>query len=352
MKVLFINNYPMDRAWELWKRGDDPANHLWGVTHLPQYGITVDILPYEKFVILKNGLGGRLKRFGDLDQQLRILLRQAHYDVVYSACQTNTHLLAFLRTHGLFRKPLVAVIHRSLLPKTPRSQVFIDGHDRLLCLSHVFKERLEDRFDVPEGKLEVLPWAVDLSFYEAAGYSEYEHEFILTVGKTMRDHDTLVKAFLEIDYPLLISCGKQSIPIIPELPSHIQVRSTIVSFKELFKDYQKAYAVAIPIKVSPDSPPNLDGLTSLLEAMAVGKAVVMTYNDLIGIDIEKEGIGIWVKPDDVEGWRRVISYLLAHPQETKEMGGRAYSLCKKKYNLEIYSAKLATILKEVVAQNH
>jgi glycosyltransferase involved in cell wall biosynthesis len=351
MKVLFINNYPMDRAWERWKRGVDPANHLWGTADLPKYGIAVDILPHEKFPMLKKGLWRRLGYLGDIDQQLRILLRRSQYDVVYSACQSNTHLLSFLRSCGLFRKPLVAVINRSLMPKTPRSRTFVDGHDRLLCLSEVFKQRLEERFRVPEGKFEVLPWAVDLSFYEAARCSGDKPEFILAAGKLMRDNDTLAEAFLEIDYPVLMACGEQCVPTILGLPSHIRVRSHLVSIRELLNDYKKAYAVAIPIKIVPDSPPNTDGWTSLLEAMAVGKAVVMTRNDLIGIDIEREGFGIWVEHGDVEGWRQAISYLLAHPSETREMGERAYRLCKEKYNMEMYSSKLAAILKDVVAQN-
>jgi glycosyltransferase involved in cell wall biosynthesis len=351
MKVVFINNYPMETAWERWKRGDDPANHLWGIADLPKYGVAVDILPYEKFPMLKKGLWRRFGYFGDIDQQLRILLRRSRYDVVYSACQTNTHLLAFLHSGGLFRKPLVAVLHHSPMAKTPRSQMFIDGHDKLLCLSQALKERLEERFHVPEGKLEVLHWGVDLSFYETARFSTDEPEFVLTAGKLMRDNDTLAKAFLEIDYPVFMACGKQCAPTIPGLPPHIRVRSHLVSIKELLNDYKKAYAVAIPIQIVPGSPPNYDGLTSLLEAMAVGKAVVMTRNDLIGIDIEKEGMGIWVEPGDVEGWRQAIAYLLAHPGETMKMGERAYRLCKEKYNLEMYSSRLAAILKDVVAQN-
>jgi len=76
----------------------------------------------------------------------------------------------------------------------------------------------------------------------------------------------------------------------------------------------------------------------------MGKAVIMTRNRQIDIDIEKEGIGIFIKPGDVEGWKRAIYYLLEHPQETEEMGDRARSLCESRYNLEYFSSRLASIL--------
>lgn len=337
--------------WESWKRGESARHHLWGVTHLPKHGIAVDILPYEKFAILKKDrLGRRLRSLGDIDQQLRVLLRWPQYDIVYSACQNITYLLAFLRSHGVFRKPLVATMH-GVLAKTSKNQMFIDGHDRLLCLSQVVKEQLEERFHVSEGKLELLHWGVDLSFYETVRCSRNKHEYILAAGKTMRDYDTLAKAFLEINYPLLICCDKHSAPTIPDLPSYVRVRSSLVTNRELLSDYRKAYAVAIPLNTPQGRPPSIIGLTSLLEAMAMGKAVVMTRTRPVDIDIEKERIGIWIEPGDVEGWRRAISYLLAHPHEAMEMGKRGYLLCKKEYNLEAFSTKLAAILRDVLSQN-
>jgi glycosyltransferase involved in cell wall biosynthesis len=82
--------------------------------------------------------------------------------------------------------------------------------------------------------------------------------------------------------------------------------------------------------------------------MAMGKAVIMTRNQQIDIDIEKEGIGIFVEPGDVEGWKQAIFYLLEHPQETEEMGNRARSLCENRYNLDEFSSKLSEVLKSVI----
>ena len=107
--------------------------------------------------------------------------------------------------------------------------------------------------------------------------------------------------------------------------------------------YRRAFAIAIPLTETED----LAGLTSLLDAMAVGKPVIMTRNKHIDLDLEKEGIGLWVKPGDLAGWQQAIAYLLAHPEEAAAMGDRGRRLCETKYNLDVFTNTLARTLKRV-----
>jgi glycosyltransferase involved in cell wall biosynthesis len=347
MKVLFTNNYPMDKALEEWRRGEYPGHHLWGITHLPEFGIDVDILPYEQYTVL-NKIGKILKLGNYLDQQVRVFLRSSKYDLVYSACQDNTLFLSILRGIGIFRKPIAAVIHHPM-DKSRRNDMYVKGHDRLLCLSKSVLRELENEFNIGKEKTCVLDWGVDLAFYDKGkniSTLKSENSFIVSAGKSSRDYNTLAKAFFEIDYPLKIYCSARSAPSLSDLPSNISVKYNhptfnAISYSELLPEYNKAYAVAIPL-IETDS---MAGLTSLLDAMAMQKAVIMTKNYRIDLDIEKEGIGIWVDPGDVRGWHHAVTYLLAHPGEANQMGNRGYHLCKSKYNLEKFSSKLASIFK-------
>lgn len=361
MKVLFTNNYPMDRAWELWNKGENPGHHLWGITHLSKYGINVDILPYEKYAIL-NRIGHWLGLRNYVDQQLRILFKQNQFDIVYSASGDNTLLLSLLRVLGIFRKPIVVAMHHPLR-NTLKNRLSIKGYDKILCLSNRIKEYFKDRFDGCEEQLEVLEWAFDLPFYDQNRVKndssiKDESGFILSAGHTRRDYNTLAKAFSEINYPLRIYCSEKTALNIPKLPTNVEVHYGKVlgrhalSYRDLIQEYEEAYAVAIPLDIPSDKADSITlvGVTSLLEAMTMGKAVVMNENKQIGIDIEKEGIGIWAEQGDVQSWQRAISYLLAHPQETKKMGNRGRCLCENKYNLELFSSRLARSLKDVLSE--
>jgi glycosyltransferase involved in cell wall biosynthesis len=354
MKVLLLNNYPMDRSWELWQNGEYPGQHLWGATHLAKHGIEVEIVPYQTSKLL-NKIGRRLGLGDHLDQQLRILLRHTDYDAVYSACQTNTFLLAFLRSLKLFRKPLVALIHHPFSAPF-KDSLFLNGHDRLLCLSEKVMEPFAQRPDIHK-KMDFIAWGADLPFYDAdlpaAGtlpeVAPIAHEpVIVSAGKTERDHDTLVKACLSSGCALKIYCSANTAPRLGALPQRIEIHASnsahnAVSYQELLTAYRHAFAIAIPLTKTH----NLAGLTSLLDAIAVGKPVIMTRNPHIELDIEKEGIGFWVEPDDVQGWQQAIAYLLAHPEEASAMGDRGRRLCEKKYSLDGFTDTLARALHQV-----
>lgn len=350
MKALFINNYPMDHAWELWKKGEYPGHHLWGATHLSKHGIEVEIVPHQTSKLL-NKIGRKIGCGDHLDQQLRILFRRTDYDVIYSACQTNTFLLSLLRSLRLFHKPLVALIHHPL-KRCLRDTLFLSGHDRLLCLSSAAMKPFAHDLSVSK-KMDLVEWGAELLFYDLeaqkAAFTDNPQPFIVSAGKTERDHDTLVKAFLSIDYPLKIYCSANTAPSLTGLPEHIEINASnsshnAVSYQEILAAYRNAFAIAIPLAKTN----NLAGLTSLLDAMAVGKPVIMTRNQSIDLDVEKEGIGFWVEPEDVQGWQQAIAYLLAHPEEALAMGDRGRHLCETKYNLNAFTTTLAKNLKSVL----
>lgn len=339
----------MDHAWDLWQNGEYPGHHLWGATHLSQHGIEVEIFPHQASECL-NKIGRKIG-FGDqLGQQLQILFSHADYDVIYSACQTNTSLLSLLRSLHLFHKPLVALIHHPL-KHTLKDVLFLNGHDRLLCLSETAIQPFVSKPNLSK-KMALIEWGADLSFYRLKSPNveakASNSAFFVSAGKTERDHNTLVKAFLAIDCPLKIYCSAATAPDVTPLPKHIEVNASnsshnAVSYQEILATYRNAFAIAIPLTKTN----NLAGLTSLLDAMAVGKPVIMTRNRHIGLDIEKEGIGLWVEPENVSSWQQAIAYLLAHPDKAAEMGDRGRRLCEKRYNLDVFTNTLARTLKSV-----
>jgi glycosyltransferase involved in cell wall biosynthesis len=369
MKLLFAINSHIDDEWNLWKNNQKtqcPEHFLWGCTKLHKYGINVELLPYEKYSFLKK-IGYKF-RLGDIDQQLRMILTQAEYDMIYSSCQTSTILLSILRYFGLFKKPIVVKLERPFKNNFANKLIinfFAQGHDKILCLSKRLYNQLKDDFGVNEDRIELIEWGADLPSYdiedikkEINTQSQSDCNFVISTGGTSRDYNTLVKAFAEINYPLQIYCSGVSAPTVDNIPKNVSVHyshpteKNTLTFREILAEYDRSYAIAIPLNIPPEMADysNSFGLTSLLDAMAIGKAVVITRNKQIDIDVEKERIGFWVETGDVNGWRQAINYLLEHPDETKEMGRRARYLCETKYNLETFSAKLADSLKKVLVQ--
>jgi glycosyltransferase involved in cell wall biosynthesis len=370
MKVLILSNQELSDIYAKWKAEGEQARaeHLWGATTLNRHGIEVDILPYRRFGVLK--FISKINVLGDLDQQVRVLFSASNYDAIYSAHHLTTPLLALLRKLKLLKTPLVAIAYQSFAPGLVSrffTALCVDGNDRIICLHPQLKDDLMQEFKLSEAKLSVAEWGVDLPFYEAiasssrtethkesAGHQESalpidpsEPPLILSTGKTYRDYATLLKGIESLHCQLKISCFDiESVKAGLSLPANAHFYDGILPWRAVLQEYRKAYAVAIPLGDYPQKPNNAVGLTVLLEAIAFGKPVVMTRNNLSRyiMDIEAAGIGLWVKTGDVKGWQDAFGYLLDHPAEAAKMGQRARQLAEQDLNLEVFSAKVAAVL--------
>ena len=89
------------------------------------------------------------------------------------------------------------------------------------------------------------------------------------------------------------------------------------------------------------------GLTTLVEAFALGIPVICSRNPNFEMDIDKEEIGITVAYNDVEGWINAIHRIADHPEEAQKMGANARKLAEKRFNLEIFSHEIAESLLEI-----
>lgn len=350
MKIALINNYDMRGIAKLREEEgmNAPAQHLWGLLGLPDYGIEVEVVDFKQLSFLKK-LSDKLKILGDLDQQWKLLKNQRRYDVVYSAHHLTTLLLSALRIVGLLKIPIVAIAYQA-----PRShnffwtwfvRIFMGGNDRILCLSQALLEDLAN-FGIPRSKLSVIGWGVDLPHYPM-GRMEIpaQERFVFSSGKSYRDYPTLLAGIEHYQLTICGAGGKTiwSDPLV-QPPHNINIIERMVHWTEFIDIYQSSYIVAIVLEENHDRFKNAIGFTVLSEALAVGKAIIMTRNDYCGIDVEAEGIGLWVEPGDAAGWQKAIRYLMENPQVAEAMGQRARKLAENRYNLALFTEDLARSL--------
>ena len=107
-------------------------------------------------------------------------------------------------------------------------------------------------------------------------------------------------------------------------------------------------AVLVPLAVQHLRVDNAIGLTAVLEALSLGVPVVVTRNDFLGIDIEAEGVGVWVAPGDPGDWSRTLSDLAQDLPRLRAMGRRGRQLAENRLNIETYARVLADNIAAVV----
>ena len=357
LKILFVNNYDMRRAIVEYNQGTYPGHHLWGTLQLPDYGWHVGTLPFRKLTS-ENRLVEKLRRWGTVDQQVMTSLCK-NYDVVYSGSLDAVKTLAIMRAAKLWHRPIVSIVHhpvpdaRHHTPKPKQLtgllealvwRLILRGADLLVCLSEKVEESIVKPYPELRTRTHVVDWGPDLSFYP---YVPGKGMWVVSAGKTHRDYDTLCAALKSVQIPTKIFCSVDCAPQRVVSPWVDVVRGgykeNVVSYTELRTWYDSAMVIAVPLR----EVDGLTGLTSLLDAMAMGKPVIITRNHCLDIDVEKEGCGLWVEPGDVDGWRSALSYMVEHRSEAEAMGRRGRALCECRYNIQQFAKQLAGIIKSL-----
>lgn len=175
-----------------------------------------------------------------------------------------------------------------------------------------------------------------------------EKAFIST-GKENRDFATLLKAFADTGLPIDIytTRDKSYEQLLKQYASYTNIRA---HFTGGIIPHQLAIEVCrskVVVICCLDFPYTV-GLTTLVEALALGLPVICSRNPKFEMDIEKEEAGIYVDYNDTEGWKKAISYLYTHPEEAQRMGANGRKLAEREYNLEHYSRELAGILTDTI----
>ena len=110
-----------------------------------------------------------------------------------------------------------------------------------------------------------------------------------------------------------------------------------ISYPELRDLYANARAVLIPLIFDAN---DTSGYTNLLEAMAMGKPILMTYSGCLDIDVEKIGVGYIIPPENPEAWVKAIEDLLKNPERAKAMGDRGLEASQNQFSQEAFGTAL------------
>jgi glycosyltransferase involved in cell wall biosynthesis len=336
-RVLVLNDYALRQGLHRHRRGDYPAHLLYGLVQLRAR--------FDVALLREDGWAARLPRrrlWRNLSTQVRALLAARRYDVLVSGSGYETLLAAVARRLLRLRRPgLVAIVHRP----PPAGAVgrlvrfAYAAHHTLLCISPLAYAELAA--GTRAGNVRRVDWGVDLDFYRPTPVPGEGPVRLLSVGKTKRDHDVLVRAMAGLPALLTLYCDAASAPDTP-LPPNVTVHvappgGESVSYAALHREYARSHLVAVPLRRSND----LNGFSSVMEAMASGRGVLCTRTRGAAVDPEALGFGRCAPPGDAAGWRDLIAEVVRDPVLLAEWGERARKVAESDYDLERFVVEIA-----------
>ncbi len=348
MKVYFYHTRLTTESYIEWKQGLFPGHILYGQPELEKYGMQFVMHPYRHFP-------SRLRLM--LYVLCAVMSHRREFDAIYATSFRGLELVVFLHALGILRKPIyvwhhTAVTRAASSLREMLSRLFYRGIDGMFffCQKHIDESLRSPK--APAHKVHLVHWGPDLPFYDllrrdCPAVPMTTPRFIST-GKENRDIPTLMHAFAatrhHLDVYIAEECGnlnyRRIIEALPPSPNiDVHFIDGVIPHR-LAQIVAGCTCVVIPCL---DFPYTV-GLTTLVEALALGLPLITSRNAYFPMDIDAEGIGITVPYGDVQGWVDAVEYIATHPDEAQAMGQRARLLAERVYNMEVFGREIAGVI--------
>ena len=337
-RILFLNSYGGVEVWEKIKAGALPPHHMWGCLELVRMGYEVALADPLKHFSLRHPIPHDWPVLRLAERWLR------PDDIIYSG-HTLLFWVPLFRAIGALKCHIVSMTYA----REPLD--FARLHQGILALTPAAFDQAKKM--APKAKVAHVAWGCDLTFFPAL---PYRPNWFLSCGITHRDFDTLNTAAAKTTATIRVICPGSplglswtpNVSVIDGGPGWNHQKSA-VSYDELFHHhYSGAIASLIILKHDPDQSTAV-GFTNLLEAMALGRPVIVTRTGAIPgeIDVEKAGCGVHVGARDSVALASALNMLAESPAEAAAMGARGRRLVETHYNIGRYSRDLDTFFQSL-----
>ena len=195
------------------------------------------------------------------------------------------------------------------------------------------------------GQVVLHPFMVDTDFWrpEHVTATPRARPMICAVGQELRDYPTLVEAVRGLDVDVVVAAAspwsrRADSSAGLDIPPNVEVAG--FGLFELRQLYADAAFVVVPLQRNDFQA----GITTILEAMSMGRAVVCTHTAGQTDTLVDEVTGIYVPPGDVAALGGAIRRLLADPATAARFGAAGRAWVVEHADIGRYAADLAELV--------
>jgi glycosyltransferase involved in cell wall biosynthesis len=316
-------------------------------------GIGATILD-ERYIAAATGLRGRLLRRLPflLAQAVEVFLHANDYDAIVTWGERHSLMVAVVLGLRRRRPGHVAILVWPSKRNRPLMRFVLRDVDRFIVYSPLQRLYAESRLGFPRDRFVNARYSVDTHFWRPM---DGPGDLICSAGAEMRDYPTLLQALAPVDIPCHIATGQglfqarylqeqsQGSFDGEEIPANVSLgRKSLLELREL---YARSRFVVIPLIPSDQD----NGITAILEAMAMGKAVIATENPGNTRVLEHGVSGLIVPPYDPVALRDAITKLWQDPDLCAVLGRAARQAVVEQNALAQWGAGLGQAVDEAAA---
>jgi len=336
--AILDNTVPRKKAMPGYARGERD-DRFSGLNNTVVDGVSFAITIIDPFPFPLNPLRNKHGLFSGIDilRAARVFLTLNKYDAILAISESSALALLWLKQIFRFNTPILIMDpaldftwkarKRILDYVMPRAQaVLLRGDNQANLLKKLYGQ---------DCKTEVIYHAINTDYYAP---QDVDNEgYILSVGNDIgRDFKTLIEASRNIDARVIIKSNERSIAM-HGLPDNVTIIKERVSSDELRAMYAKARFVVVPLF----DLPHAGGVNGVLEAMAMGKASIVSRSQGINDYLIDNETAIVVDPGNVEQLSRAMRYLLDNPDHANRIGNNAREYVVNTHAVEKHNYRLA-----------
>jgi glycosyltransferase involved in cell wall biosynthesis len=285
---------------------------------------------------------------------LEVYARRRGYDAVVSWSERSALLFALLLKITGAKTRHITLVYWVSPPKKALLFKLLQSHiDHIVTWSTVQRAFMIDRLRIPPSRITLTHFPVDHRYWRPLGTPT---DMICAAGNEMRDYPTLIEAMRGLDISCHIAvrdvppgtsrkvASTRAILSSANLPPNVTVGSK--TYPELRALYARSRFCVIPLR-----PTDTDnGVSTILELMAMGKAVICSR--VKGqVDVIEDGkTGIYVPQGDPHALRQAIQYLWDRPELADQMGQEARRRVEARLNLDDFARTVRTAVDNVIGQ--
>jgi glycosyltransferase involved in cell wall biosynthesis len=266
--------------------------------------------------------------------------RRDDYDVVVTWSERVAIALMGLQHLTAVGKPHIAMLYWFSRPamQVPM-RAFANSLRAIITWSSVQRQYAIENLGIPPEKLYLVRHFVDQVFWSPRDRVE---DTICGVGAEMRDYPTLLEALRGTDLQCHIAADHVRVDrfgfarrVRTDRFSRMAGQSVTIGRRtttDLRELYARSRFVVVPLQRSDTD----NGVTVILEAMAMGKPVICSRGQ---VDVINDGVtGLFVPVGDVKALRAAMLELWNDPDRAREMGKAAREYVEKHHRLEKFCA--------------
>jgi glycosyltransferase involved in cell wall biosynthesis len=281
--------------------------------------------------------------------------RQSEYDAVLTWGEKLSLAMMFQQRIAKRNKPHIAMMYQFEKPnlRVPLNAFKRDLHS-VITWSTVQREALINRLRFPRERVYLVRHYVDQLFYSPRSAQE---DMFCAVGAEMRDYGTVLEAIRGTDLRCHIATDHVRVPgrfrflndrrlPVTAVVKQADARVTTgrLPLTELRALYARSRFVVVPLFPSDTD----NGVTVILEAMAMGKPVICSRTRG-QVDVLQEGVtGLYVPIGDARALRSAMLSLWNEPERTHQMGRNARAYVERYHTLERFTATVRSAAEAAV----